>query len=149
MKPFIVLLGAFALSALTLFLIYGHSDIALSGRISMSVMLGFTALGHFLYSKGMTMMVPGPIPFKRQIVFLTGILEIVLAITLQISALQRITGWVIIIFFIVMLPANIYAAFNHVNYQKATLEGPGLNYLWFRVPLQIIFILWTYYSVFI
>ena len=94
-------------------------------------------------------MVPGPIPFKRQIVFLTGILEIVLAITLQISALQRITGWVIIIFFIVMLPANIYAAFNHVNYQKATLEGPGLNYLWFRVPLQIIFILWTYYSVFI
>jgi uncharacterized membrane protein len=90
---------------------------------------------------------PGPIPFKLEIVLLTGILEIVWAITLHISLLKQFTAWALIIFFIVMLPANINAAVNPVDYQKGTFDGPGLNYLWFRVPLQIIFILWTYYSV--
>ena len=147
MKPFIVLLGAFVISLFVILLIHGHYDVALAARIAMSIMLGLTAIGHFLYPKGMKMMIPGPIPFKPEIVFLTGILEIVLAITLHIPVLKCSTGWALIIFFIVMLPANINAAVNRVDYQKGTLEGPGLNYLWFRVPLQIIFILWTYYSV--
>lgn len=147
MKPLIVLLVTFVISLFTLLLILGHYDIALSARIAMSIMLGFTAMGHFLYPKGMTMMIPDPIPFKREIVFLTGIFEILLAITLHISLLKHLSGWALIIFFIVMLPANINAAVNHVDYQKGTLEGPGVKYLWFRVPLQIIFILWTYFSV--
>ncbi len=147
MKPFIVLLVAFVISLFTLRLIHGYYDVALPARIAMSIMLGFTAMGHFLYPKGMTMMIPGQIPFKREIVFLTGVFEIVLAITLHISVFKRFTGWALIIFFIAMLPANINAAVNRVDYQKGTFDGPGLNYLWFRVPLQIIFILWVYYSV--
>jgi len=46
-----------------------------------------------------------------------------------------------------LLPANIYAALKHVDYQRGTFEGSGTNYLWFRVPLQVLFILWTYLSV--
>jgi hypothetical protein len=31
------------------------------------------------------------------------------------------------------------------DYQKGTRDGSGTNYLWFRIPLQIVFILWVYY----
>ena len=32
------------------------------------------------------------------------------------------------------------------DYQKATVDGNGLNYLWFRIPLQLLFIAWAYIS---
>jgi hypothetical protein len=50
-------------------------------------------------------------------------------------------GMALIIFFVVMLPANINAAVKHIDYQKGTTDGSGVNYLWFRVPLQVFFIL--------
>jgi hypothetical protein len=45
-----------------------------------------------------------------------------------------------------ILPANIKEAIDHVDYQNATFEGKGLSYLWFRIPLQLLFIAWTYFS---
>jgi uncharacterized membrane protein len=79
-------------------------------------------------------------------IYLTGIIEFAAAIGLQIAGLRVLTGWLLIIFFILVLPANIYAATKHIDYQKGTTDGKGLNYLWFRVPLQLIFILWVYFS---
>ncbi|WP_333908114.1 DoxX family protein [Tenacibaculum soleae] len=107
-------------------------------------MLIFTAIGHFAFTKGMTMMIPDFIPFKENVVYLTEIFEILLAIGLLIPKLKDISGWALIIFLLLMLPANIYASINNVNYQKGTLDGNGLTYLWFRIPLQILFIIWTY-----
>jgi uncharacterized membrane protein len=144
MKPLIVLLVSFLISLLTLRLLHNQYEVALSGRIAMSVMLAFTTLGHFIYTKGMTMMIPDFIPFKKEIVYFTGIFETAAAIGLHISQIGQLTGWALIIFFLVMLPANINAAIKHIDYQKGTLDGSGINYLWFRVPLQVVFILWTY-----
>ena len=112
----------------------------------MSIMLVFTAIGHFVFTKGMSMMIPQFIPFKESFVYLTGIFEILLAIGLLIPKLKVISGWTFIIFLLLMLPANIYASINNVNYQKGTFDGNGLAYLWFRIPLQILFIIWTYIS---
>jgi uncharacterized membrane protein len=145
MKPLIVLIVTFLISLLFLYFFRGQYELALSGRIAMSVMLAFTSLGHFLYTKGMTMMIPDFIPFKKLMVYLTGIFEIATAIGLQISTIRQLTGWALIVFFVIMLPANINAAIKKVDYQKGTLGGSGINYLWFRIPLQVIFILWVYY----
>lgn len=145
MKPLIVLLVSFVISLLTLYFIGEQYEIDLSGRIAMSVMLAFTTLGHFIYTKGMVMMIPVFIPFKKEIVYITGLFEITAAIGLHISQIAQLTGWALIIFFLIMLPANINAAIKHIDYQKGTLDGSGVNYLWFRVPLQIFFIFWTYY----
>ena len=59
---------------------------------------------------------------------------------------KYIIGIILIVFLLLMLPANIYASMNNVNYQKGTFEGNGLTYLWFRIPLQFLFITWTYFS---
>ncbi|MFT4154165.1 hypothetical protein [Parafilimonas sp.] len=144
MKPLIVLLAVFAL-CLGITALAGNADINLSGRIAMSAMLSFTAMGHFKFPGGMAMMMPPFIPAKKQIVLLTGVIEVLAAIGLLVSSSLRITGILLIVFFLLILPANIYAAIKKVNLEKADHSGNGISYLWFRVPEQIFFIAWVYY----
>ncbi|WP_336622746.1 hypothetical protein [Wenyingzhuangia sp. 2_MG-2023] len=92
------------------------------------------------------MMIPSAIPYKETLVHLTGVFEILVAISILIPKMKEISGWIFIIFLLLMLPANIYAAINNVNFQKGTFNGNGITYLWFRIPLQIFFILWIYLS---
>ena len=146
MKPLIVLMTVFAV-ALTIFRFtkneYAYAQAA---RVAMAAMLLFTALGHFLFAKGMAMMVPDFIPFKTEAVYATGIIEIAAAIGLLVPSLRVLTGALLIVFFVLMLPANIKAASQNINYQTGALDGAGLAYLWFRVPLQLLFIAWVYVS---
>mgnify|MGYP005819782403 FL=1 len=146
MKPLIVLIAVSIIAVFVLKLLNGIYNIPLSARIGMSVMLLFTAMGHFMFTDGMLMMIPDFIPFKKEIVYFTAIVEIVGAIGLHISQFRTITAWLLIIFFILILPANIKASIEQIDYQKAALNGNGLIYLWFRIPLQILFILWVYFS---
>ena len=146
MKPLIILLTVFSISLLAIKFIRGNFEVALSGRIAMSAMLLFTAVGHFVFTKGMSMMLPDFIPFKTETVYITGIIEIVAAIGLFIPNLRIVTAWLLIVFFILVLPTNIYAALKHIDYQKGTFDGKGITYLWFRIPLQILFIIWVYLS---
>jgi len=144
MKPFIVLLSVFAISLIVTKIFKGRYEFALSGRIAMSAMLMFTAIAHFAFTKGMEMMLPTFIPYKTEVVYLTGIIELAAAIGILIPSFRAITAMLLITFFFLILPANIYAAIKHIDYQKATFNGSGLNYLWFRIPLQILFIVWAY-----
>lgn len=146
MKPLIILFSVFIVSLITTKFFRGNFEFALSGRIAMSAMLVFTAVAHFAFTKGMAMILPDFIPFKTETVYLTGIIEIAAAIGLFIPNLRIITAWLLIVFFMLILPANIYAAIKHIDYQKGTFDGNGLNYLWFRIPLQVLFIIWTYLS---
>ncbi|MDQ1150264.1 DoxX family protein [Sphingobacterium zeae] len=146
MKPLIVLLGVFAVSLLVMKLLYGTYECALSGRIAMFAMLIFSAMGHFAFTEGMTLMIPEFIPFKTATVYLTGIVEIIFAFGLLFPNYRTLTAWLLIVFLILVLPANIYASIKQIDYQKATFNGHGLTYLWFRIPLQIFFIVWTYLS---
>lgn len=146
MAPLIVLLVSFIISILALRLAKGKFEFALSGRISMSVMLTFTSIAHFIYTEGMAMMLPEFIPFKTEVIYLTGLIEIAAAVGLLIPRLRTITAWLLILFFVLILPANIYSALEQVNYQSASYDGYSVSYLWFRVPLQILFIVWTYVS---
>src|SRR5690606_38325732 len=84
--------------------------------------------------------------FKEETVYLTGVVEIAAAAGLLVPRLRRLTAWLLIVFFILVLPANIYAALEHVDYQNATFDGQGPSYLWFRIPLQLFFIIWIYFS---
>lgn len=146
MKPLSVLLLTFILALFVIKFTQKEHNFTLAARIAIATMLLFTAIGHFIFTKGMSMMLPSFLPYKTNIIYLTGIFEILLAIGLLIPKFQIISGWLLIIFLILMLPANIYASLSKINYQKGTFDGNGLSYLWFRIPLQILFIIWTYIS---
>lgn len=146
MMPLVVLLLVFLLSLLWIKLRRKVYDFAWAGRIAMSAMLLFTAVGHFAFTEGMAMMLPPFVPYKLEVVYFTGLVEIAAAFGLLIPRFRWVTAWLLIVFFILVLPANIYAAIEHVDYQHATLDGNGPAYLWFRVPLQVFFIIWVYLS---
>lgn len=145
MKPLVVLIVVFITALAMDKWIEGNFDYALAGKIAMSAMLLLTAFGHFKFADGMSNMLPSSIPRRKQIVLFTGVIEIAAAIGLLIPALQSLTAWLLILFFILILPANISAAIRGIDYRKGTTNGPGLTYLWFRMPLQILFMLWVYY----
>lgn len=143
MKPLFVLLGAFILS-LVATRIASPVDYLLSGRIALAAMLLFTALGHFKFTYGMSLMLPDFIPFRRGMIYFTGIIEIAAAIGIFVDRLRLLTGILLIVFFVLLLPANIYAACKHLNYETGTYDGKGIHYLWFRIPFQFLLIAWTY-----
>jgi len=145
MKPLFILIFAFVISLLATKLFNGEPAYSLSGRIAMSAMLLFTAFGHFAFPKGMAEMIPLTIGFRVGIVYLTGVIEIAAAVGLLIDQIKYLTAWLLIIFFIAVLPANINAAMNKIDYQTGTNTGNGVQYLWFRVPLQLLFIIWVYF----
>ncbi|MEJ7560007.1 MAG: hypothetical protein WKF66_16965 [Pedobacter sp.] len=146
MKPLIVLITTFLMSLLY-FMVTGDAyKIQLSGRIAMAAMLLFTSVGHFKFLKGMTLMIPDFIPRRKEIVYATGVLEIAFAICLLIEDIQETVAWILIIFFILLIPANINAAIRRLNYETGMYDGEGIYYLWFRIPLQVLFIAWVYYS---
>ena len=112
MKPLFVLLISFGIVLLTTEVFDHQWNFSFAGNAAMSTMLLFTAVGHFTFSKGMTMMLPDFIPFKKEIVYVTGLIEILAAIGLLIPLYRHLASVLLIIFFILILPANIYAAFK-------------------------------------
>ena len=145
MIPLIVLITVFIVSLFAIKIFTGKYKLSLSGRIAMSVMLVFTAIAHFAYTEGMAMMLPEFIPYKNFIVYFTGIVELAAAIGLLLPKYKKLTARLLIIFFVLILPANMYATMHQVNYQTGSYDGKGLNYLWLRIPVQIFYILWTWF----
>lgn len=145
MKPLFVLFIAFML--FVAFNKYTDFDknYLFAGNIAMSIMLLFTAMGHFKFKTSMAAMIPLFIPKKIEIILITGVLEILFAIGLGIENTRYYTGIALVIFLICILPSNIYSAKNHINYEDLHKPGPGTRYLWFRVPFQLFLIAWVWY----
>lgn len=145
MKPLLVLLGTFALALGATWLWQGQPGWALAGNVALGVMLVFTGIAHFPYLKGMMQMLPDWMPARQAWVLGTGVLEVALGLGLLWPATRPPAAWATIVFLLLIFPANVVAAFKHLNYQTGTLNGPGPLYLLFRGPLQTFFIAWAWY----
>ncbi|HYL82621.1 MAG TPA: DoxX family protein [Candidatus Angelobacter sp.] len=111
-------------------------------RDGLAVMLLFTGSAHFGPMKeDFIRMMPPRFPWARTMVFFTGLCEIAGAIGLVIPATRLAAGIALILFFIAVLPANIYAARAGV-----TLRGRPATALWLRVPMQVLFIVLAWWS---
>jgi uncharacterized membrane protein len=144
MTTLVILLAVFLTTLLVQKMQNKPVSVALAGRIAMCAMLLFTGTSHFYFPEGMVLMMPDFLPAKLALIYLTGIIEILLALGLLVERTRKISSLLLILFLIAILPANITAAIKHVNIQNADFTGPGLAYLWFRIPLQILFIAWVY-----
>ena len=84
---------------------------------------------------------PPAIPYRVELIYLTGVLEFLGAIGVWIRGLMKLTGVCLILMLIGVLPSNIYSAINHVEFGG---HGAGPAYLLFRVPFQL-FLIWLAY----
>lgn len=86
-------------------------------------------------------MLPAFIPLRVELVYLTGVLEILGAVGLLIPRFVRLAAAALVLFLPVVLPANIYAAFAMVDMGG---HAAGPIYLLARVPFQFFLIWWAY-----
>lgn len=143
MKPLVVLLSVSIASLLASQILTGSWHLVFAGNLAMCAMLFLTSAGHCMFTRGMEMMIPPPIPGKRLLVYLSGIAEVVLGLALLIPALRPASAWLLIVIFGMLLPANIHAAKKCIHLEKADYSGPGPAYLWFRIPEQLFFMGWV------
>jgi uncharacterized membrane protein len=80
-------------------------------------------------------MVPPFIPFAGILIYVTGVLEILGALGLIISKTRWAAGVCMTALFILLLPANVYAAVAEVPF-----HGGQASPLWLRIPQQVLYI---------
>lgn len=143
MSTLIILIFSFFLVwVLNKYVFKSTLTVSLMGRMAMAIMLIFTGSSHFYKTEEMVQMMPEFLPNKLQLVYFTGLLEIAFAIAWLLPRYSRLTSVALILFFLVLLPANIIGSFKRVELGGME-NGPG--YLYFRIPLQFLFIGWAYY----
>jgi uncharacterized membrane protein len=119
-----------------------HLSEPLRGRIGIALMFAFTGAGHFIKTPQMAQMLPAWVPMRFPLIYFTGVLELVAAATILITPLARPTGMALCIFLLLILPSNVYAAFQRVEFGGGE-AGP--IYLLVRIPLQFFLIGWIYW----
>lgn len=143
MAPLIFLLVSFGLLfAVNKFLLVERLSLSFIGRAALAVMLVVTGITHFTSTDLMVEMMPAFLPAKREIVYFTGVCELLAVVGLLWDKTAKLTAVMLIIFFVMVLPANIVGSMKQV--QLGGMEN-GVMYLLFRVPLQIFFVIWAYY----
>lgn len=112
------------------------------GAIGCGLLFVFTGIGHFVITQPMAQMLPGWVPARTELVYLTGIVELALAVGFFVPQFRRISGLVAAVLLVLFFPANVYAALNHVP-----LGGHawGPVYLLVRTPVQAIILGWVYW----
>jgi uncharacterized membrane protein len=141
---FLVLIVSFVM-----FRMLGFAGVAISAslqasaRDALAAMLLFAASAHFTSMKDdLVRMMPPWIPRPKAMVYFTGFCEMAGAVGLLVPSVRRVAGFCLIAFFVAILPANIHAAKAGV-----TLRGKPATALWLRIPMQVVFIAWTWWAI--
>lgn len=111
---------------------------------SMSLMFFFAGVGHFTKLRFQYVkMVPPSLPQPMMLIYLSGLAEILFAVTLQIAELQQLAAVSAILFLIAVFPANYYAAKADVKFAGGKHTPVGE-----RAVLQIVFMIALYWGAF-
>lgn len=108
-------------------------------RVRLLVALALLAAAslHFVATEAEARLIPAALPWRRQLVLLTGVAEIAGALGLLLPRTRRAAAYALVALLILIFPANINHAVNNLQ-----VGGP-LNspiYQWGRLPFQALFI---------
>ena len=99
-----------------------------------------TGIKHFTEPEWFLQIVPPCLPYKLELVYISGFLEILLGVMLLIPATRFYAAWGLILLLIAVYPANIYLA---------QTNGAAMNttplVAWGRLPFQFVFIALAYW----
>jgi uncharacterized membrane protein len=111
-------------------------------RILLSILFIGAGFSHFSNLKhDYLAMLPSFIPGGMTVIYFTGILEIIGGIGLQITKSRRYIAIALIVFLIVILPANINAAINKIPFANSP-AAPLLP----RLLMQLVLISLLYFT---
>lgn len=102
----------------------------------------FVAAGvnHFRDPQFYVKIMPPYLPWHYELVLISGVFEVLGGIGLLIPQFRIAAAWGLIALLVAVFPANLHMALNPQDYPRFP---PAV--LWGRLPLQAIFIVWTYW----
>ena len=83
---------------------------------------------------------PPYLPYHKELIYLSGIFEILLGIMLVFKRTRFLAGWGLILLLIAVFPANIYLAQTN-----GTAMDTSPAVAWGRLPFQAVFIALAYW----
>ena len=117
-----------------------NKNIRLFSIIIMSIFYISVGVNHFTIPEWFLQIVPPRLPYKLELVYISGFLEIILGVMLLIPATRFYAAWGLILLLIAVYPANIYLA---------QTNGAAMNttplVAWGRLPFQFVFIALAYW----
>lgn len=119
-----------------------HVSTQCAGIWGLGIAFLFFALGHFVQTDQMIQLLPPIIPFREELVWLTGVLEIVIAFMLFFQTTRRTAAKIAFAMLVLFFPANVYGALNSADFGGHALGG---IYLLVRLPLQLLLLFWAYW----
>ncbi|MBM7577510.1 DoxX family protein [Jeotgalibacillus terrae] len=99
----------------------------------------YAGIMHFLKERNFRKIVPPALPFKKAIVYITGVIEIVIGAMLVLDKGAKLAGKLLALFLVAVWPANIYMAKKNVRIAGKKMPAA----LWGRVLFQIPLIQWA------
>jgi uncharacterized membrane protein len=103
----------------------------------------WAGIAHFLRPDFYLPMMPPYLPWHAELVFLSGVAEVLCGVGLLIPKTRKAAAWATIALLVAVFPANIHVAVNDVAVFGAT-EGPGaIGYV--RLPMQLVLIAWAWW----
>ncbi len=97
----------------------------------------FTAADFYLW------IMPDYLPFHLQLVYFSGLCEILLGLFLLLPATTRLAAWGVIALLIAVFPANIHMLVRNIPLRPGTPASPLA--LWLRLPVQGLLIIWAWW----
>jgi len=92
-------------------------------------------IDHFRRPEWYVEIVPPFLPYKHELVLISGVAEIILGFMLLLPKMRFIAGNGLILLLVLVYPANIYLAYTN----GAALDTSPLI-AWGRLPIQFVFI---------
>lgn len=99
-----------------------------------------SGVAHFIVPEQFVRIFPEIVPFKTELVYASGVVEVVAAILFCLRSFTRPMALLFMIFLIGVYPLHIYMALNPGLYPDLTVTQ-----LWVRCLFQLVLIGWAYY----
>lgn len=97
---------------------------------------------HFTNTDFFVSIVPASINLKKEVVLISGFIEVLLGVLLLFNKTRKLAAWGIILLLISVFPANIYLYFSEFAREKISISK---NQALFRIPFQIPLVIISYW----
>jgi len=115
------------------------SSIQIAGKVLLGVFFIAAGIVHFVRPGIYVKIMPSYLPWPLGLVYLSGICEVGLGALVLIPRYTGLAAWGLIALLIAVFPANVHMAMHPELYPRIP---PAV--LWWRLPLQGVFIAWAY-----
>ena len=98
-------------------------------------------VNHFVNPDFYVGIMPPYLPAHLELVYLSGLFEVLGGLAVLAPGLRASAGWGLIILLVAVLPANLHMALNPESFPDMSRFA-----LYVRLPVQALFIVWAYWA---